>query len=189
MSRKAYMFAVLLLSAQVLGQTNPVYQNPIASQSIVQPNGTGFSFSPSNEAGIVYAVGSYNWPPQMPNTALMGGVLSTVTLSPCPAGLVPPFTRIWIADGSRSEAVALSTTTSPCPLGGGGSGMIAFTPANSHTASQYKLQSASQGIQEAINAANSVSSNFPNQLGQGDYSARRLHSDGPYLNLGEQTIH
>jgi len=179
MSRKKYILAALFLSLQGATQTQvPVLQNPTASQSIVQPSGTSFSFSPSNEAGIVYAVGSYNWPAQMLNTALMGGVLSTVTLNPCPAGLVPPFTRIWIADNdlSKSEAVALSTTTSPCPLEGGGSGMIAFTPANNHTALQYKLESASQGIQEAINAANSVSSNFPNQLGKvivppGDYTA------------------
>ena len=48
---------------------------------------------------------------------------------------------------------------------------------NDHTAGQYTLGPASQGIQEAINAANSVSTNFPNQLGKviippGDYTAK-----------------
>ncbi len=62
MSRKECLFAVLLLSAQALGQ-NPVYQNPVASQNIVQPPGT--IFSANDYAGILYVVpsvmGGYNW--------------------------------------------------------------------------------------------------------------------------------
>jgi len=180
MLRKECIFAVLLLSVQAAAQnTKPVYQDPTASQSIVQPSGTGFSFSPSNEAGIVYAVPSYNWPTQSPNTNLTNVSLNTVTLNPCPAGLLvlsglQPFTRIWIADNNISEGVAISSTT--CPLQGGGTGTISFSTVNNHTALAYKLGSASQGIQEAINVANSASANFPNQLGKviippGDYTA------------------
>jgi len=72
MSRRESTLAILLLSAQAAAQGVPVLQNPVASQSIVQPQGTSFTFSPSNEAGIVYAVGSYNWPPQSPNTGPSG---------------------------------------------------------------------------------------------------------------------
>ncbi len=184
MSRKACIFVVLLLSVQVAAQTGPVVQNPTADQQIIQPPGT--TFSTNNEAGILYPAkgplgtrGPYDWQ-QSPSVGLTGGMQSTLNLSSCPAGLVAPFTRIYITDTndpSKSEAVALSTATSPCPLQGGGSGNITFTPANSHTGGHYNIGSASQGIQEAINAANSVSTNFPNQLGKviippGDYTAK-----------------
>jgi hypothetical protein len=182
MSRKECIFAVLLLSVQAAAQTPvPVVQNPVAgaNQNIIQlPDTTTqrnpSSFSVNNEAGIRYVVSSYNWIPQRPNVGLMHGMQAVLTLSPCPAGLVAPFTRIWIADGSKSEAVALSATN--CALQGTDQDSITFTPANDHTATQYTLGSASQGIQEAINAANSVSINFPNQLGKviippGDYTA------------------
>ncbi len=181
MSREERIFAVLLLSVQVSAQnTKPVYQDPTAgaNQNIVQlPDTTTqhnpSSFSVNNEAGIRYVVTSYNWTPQKPNVALMHGTQAVLTLSPCPAGLVAPFTRIWIADGSKSEAVALSATN--CALQGTDQDSITFTPANDHTAGQYAVGSASQGIQEAINAANSVSTNFPNQFGRvvippGDYT-------------------
>jgi hypothetical protein len=186
MSRKECIFAVLLLSVQVAAQSNPVYQVPTASQSIVQPPGTSAptTFSTNNEAGIVYAVGSYNWllSPTMPAT-LTGGQPNTVTLNPCPAGIlvlagVQPFTRIWLSgttsSGGATEAVTVTATT--CPLQGGSSGTVTFQPVNSYF-SGYKLGSASQGIQEAINAANTISTNFPNQLGKviippGDYTAK-----------------
>lgn len=133
MSRKEFLFAVLLLSAQALGQTNPVYQNPAAgaSQPIVQLpdpiHNNPSSFSVNNEAGIRYSVG-YNWVPQPPTVNLMAGMASTVPLSPCPAGLVAPFTYIWIADNNHniSEAVALSSTT--CLLQGTGSGTVTSPP-------------------------------------------------------------
>jgi len=181
MSRKECIFAVLLLSVQAATQVSvPVVQNPAAgkNQNIVQlPDTTTqrpSSFSANNEAGIRYVVTSYNWMPQFPNVALTHGTQAMLTLSPCPAGLVAPFTRIWIADGSKSEAVALSATN--CALQGTDQDSITFTPANDHTAGQYALGSASQGIQEAINAANSVSTNFPNQFGRvviapNDYTA------------------
>jgi hypothetical protein len=92
-----------------------------------------------------------------------------------------PFTRIWIGDGTKSEAVALSFAATACPLQGGGSGTVTFTPAKTHSAGAYTLGSASQGIQEAINAANFNPSyfpppTFPPQLGKvvippGEYTA------------------
>jgi hypothetical protein len=189
MSGKETFAAVLLLSIQAAAQGVPVnvVQNPAAgaSQNIVQLPDTTMhnpsSFSVNNEAGIRYVVSSYNWPTQSPNTNLTNVSVNTVTLSPCPAGLLVlsgtlPFTRIWIADNnqSKSEAVTISSTT--CPLQGGVTGNISFSSLNNHTALAYTLGSASQGIQEAINAANSVSTDFPNQLGKvvippGDYTA------------------
>ncbi|HXM23626.1 MAG TPA: hypothetical protein VN948_20380 [Terriglobales bacterium] len=179
MSRKEWIFAVLLLSVQAAGQAPvPVVQNPLAgaNQNIIQSPGT--VFSANNEAGIVYAVGSYNWLPQMPPGMLTGGVSNTVTLNPCPAGLLvlsgpAPFTRIWVAGGGNKEAVVVTFTD--CPLQGGGSHTVRFIPVHNY-ANGYTLSSASQGIQEAINAANSASTNFSDQLGKviippGDYTA------------------
>ena len=178
---KAWIFALLLLSIQAASQNSkPVYQDPTASQGIVQPAGATAptTFSTNNEAGIVYAVPSYNWPSQTPPGGLTGGASNTVTLNPCPAGLLvlsgaAPFTRIWVAGGGNSEAVVL--TSSSCPLQGGGSNTVKFVPVHSYS-NGYTVSSASQGIQEAINVANTASANFPYQLGKviippGDYTA------------------
>ncbi len=101
------LIVIALISIAASGQTSPVYQNPTGTQAIVQPPNT--NFSANNEAGIVYAVPSYNWAPQTPNTNLIAGVQAIVTLL-CPAGLlVPPsgvaaaFTPIWIKDGPRRK--------------------------------------------------------------------------------------
>jgi hypothetical protein len=73
------------------------------------------------------------------------------------------------------EAVTISSTT--CPLQGGVTGNISFSSLNNHTALAYTLGSASQGIQEAINAANITSLNITvPQLGKviippGEYTA------------------
>jgi hypothetical protein len=158
MLRKECIFAVLVLAIQAAPQnTKPVYQDPMANQSIVQPPTTmaPTTFSANNEAGIVYAVPSYNWTPQTPPGMLTGGVPNTVTLNPCPAGLlvltgVAPFTQIWISGGGNSEAVVITSTS--CPLQGGGSHTVNFVPVHSY-ANGYTVSSASQGIQEAINAA------------------------------------
>ena len=178
MSRGERIFAVLLLSVQVSAQnTKPVYQDPTAgaNQNIVQlPDTTTqhnpSSFSVNDEAGSRYVVNSYNWTPQEPNVALMHGTQAVLTLSPCPAGLVAPFTRSWIADGSRRGR------RDRYRQGVEGWGMLDYVYSrDDHTAGQYAVGSASQGIQEAINAANSVSTNFPNQFGRvvippGDYT-------------------
>ena len=182
MSRKGCIFAVLLLSVHAMAQSNPVYQAPTANQSIVQPPSPSAptTFSTNNEAGIVYAVPSYNWTqsPSLPPN-IVGTSVVTVTLNTCPAGILvltsaQPFTRIWLAGTGTPEAVLVTATT--CPLQGGGTGTVTFTAAFSH-AQGYTLSSASQGIQEAINVANTVSTNFPNQLGKviippGEYTAK-----------------
>ena len=119
--RKACIFVVQVLAIQAAAQTNPVYQQPGAgaSQNVVQLPDTTTQRNPSifgvnNKAGIRYVVSSYNWPTQTPNVTLMHGVQATLTLSPCPAGLVAPFTRIWIADGSKSEASRSALRNAHC---------------------------------------------------------------------------
>jgi hypothetical protein len=174
------LIAMALISIAASGQTNPVYQSPTGSQAIVQPPNT--NFSANNEAGIVYAVPSYNWTQQF-SQALAAGQMANVKLNSCPAGLwVPPplpsganpFTRILLvgAGGSPKEVVVLiapSTGDTPCPLQGGISGgpyYVAFTPQDSYP-NGFTLSSASQGLQEAINAANFTPNNYTNspQLG------------------------
>ena len=198
MPRKILLFVLLSMSSQAVAQTPVnVVQNPTATQTIVQPPAT--TFSTNNEAGIVYVVSSYNWVPLSPGVMLTAGVPATIGLSSCPAGLwVPsfaaPFTRIWIADGSKSEAVVLTSPSSnPCPLQGGGSGNIKFTPVNTHSANAYTLGPASQGIQEAINAANiTVSDSSNQQLGKviippGEYTTMARVSTWATSNTSTQT--
>jgi len=166
MSRKECIFAVLLLSVQAAAQSNPVYQNPTMNQNIVQPPGT--SFSANNEAGIYYSP-SYYWSQSYVGSLKPG--TNKVTLTTCPAGMlvlaspVQPFTRIWLSGGGNSEAVVITATT--CPLQGGGNGTqtITFTNVNNYP-SGYTLSSASQGIQEAINAANITLNSSSPQFGK-----------------------
>jgi hypothetical protein len=184
MSREKCIFAVLLLSIRAAGQGVPVLQNPTANQSIVQPPGptAGTTFSTNNEAGILYVVPSYNWTqsPSLP-PSIIGTTSVTVTLNTCPAGMlvlpnppVQPFTRLWLAGTGTPEAVAVTATS--CPLQGGGTGTVTFSAAFNHPQG-YTLGSASQGIQEAINAANITLGSASPQLGKvivppGSYTAK-----------------
>ena len=180
MSGKECIFVVLLLSIQVLAQS--VVLNPGAgvNQPILQSPGT--SFSANNEAGILYVVPSYNWTqsPSLP-PSIIGTTSVTVTLNTCPAGMlvlpnppVLPFTRLWLAGTGTPEAVAVTATS--CPLQGGGTGTVTFVAAFNHPLG-YTLGSASQGIQEAINAANITVGTASPQLGKvivppGSYTAK-----------------
>ncbi len=132
---------------------------PASSQNVVQPAGTQLSIN--NLSNITYATASYNWlaSPSTPSTLAVGS--NTVTLSTCPAGILTPaiagtvwFTTPWtwvhIAGTGTAEDAVITATT--CTQGGGASGTITFTAAGSHAAG-YTLQSSSQGVQEAINAA------------------------------------
>lgn len=182
-----FLFFLPFLCVRAVAQAPvPVLQNPAAgaNQNIVQLPDTTMhnpsSFSANNEAGIRYVVPSYNWiqSPSQPPSIPSGTSSVTVTLNPCPAGMLvlpnaQPFTRLYLAGTGTPEAVPVTATS--CPLQGGGTGTVTITTQFSHSQG-YTLGSASQGIQEAINAANSASTNFPNQLGKvvippGDYTA------------------
>jgi len=92
--------------------------------------------------------------------ALTAGTLATVTLTPCPAGVDTSAAQsaggpqggypVYISDGANSESVYVSGGTCTPRAA---SGTIAFTPFFSHTAAAYTIETASAGIQEAINDA------------------------------------
>jgi hypothetical protein len=154
----AAMFLTLSISIRAIAQTpHNVVTNPTSSQNIVQPSNT--NFSANNYAGIRYVTSSYNWSqsPTSPAT-LTGGTSATVTLTPCPLGIdtVSPSSApysVYVSGTGTAEAVTV-TGGSVCT---GGSATLTFTPAGSHAAG-YTVQSASGGIQEAINDAGTPNS-------------------------------
>lgn len=94
---------------------------------------------------------SYNWS----TTATISAGSNTVMLSPCPRGLsantlVPPQVYAYVSGVGTPEADLITSTT--CTQLGGVNGTITFTAANSH-GSSTTVGSASEGAQEAINAA------------------------------------
>ena len=116
-------------------------------------------------AGITYATTARNWS-QALSTALTGcptGVscaTQTVTLAAGAVGVdtTSGLYQVHIADGSKNEAVYVKGGSYP-PTGAT-SGTITFVPYFSHTS--YKIESASSGIQETINAACGTSATWGN---------------------------
>ena len=109
-------------------------------------------------AGITYATTALNWS-QTLTSALTGGSASTVTLTPCPAGVDTTSSagyQVLLSGGGNSEAVNVVTATGGCTPGAG-SGTIQFTPFYSYAAGAT-ISSASGGIQETLNAACGISS-------------------------------
>jgi hypothetical protein len=85
----------------------------------------------------------FNWN-QSPAGSLTGGSPATVTLSPCPFGLVTA-NRVQIAGTGTAEQPAI--TAASCP-GGHSTGTVTFTPANSHSAG-WTISTPNGGLQEA----------------------------------------
>ena len=141
------------------GGSGGVSVNPAVSQNVVQPAGT--QLSTNNLSNITYATASYNWSASPTSPSSLSAGSNTVTLATCPIGLMTPatagtnwFTTPWTwihiaGTGTPEDAVITATT---CTQGGGATGTITFTAAGAHAAG-YSLQSSSQGVQEAINAA------------------------------------
>ncbi|MCU1305161.1 MAG: hypothetical protein JWQ87_5445 [Candidatus Sulfotelmatobacter sp.] len=133
-----------------------IVPSPAGAQSITQPGGT--TFSSNDFAGIKYAVNSYNWLQNPAGTITVGA--NTITLTPCPIGIfvnTPIFyggsttpTYVYISAVGTPETALITSTT--CTQAGGANGTITFTAANTHAAG-YAIGSASQGLQETINAA------------------------------------
>ncbi len=149
--------------ATLSGGTGGVSVSPAASQNIAQPAGTQFSVN--NLSGIRYVAPGDNWS-QNPSGSLSAGA-NTVTLNPCPRGLVVAvvganfYAYVYISGVGTPEAVLITSST--CTQTGGSSGTITFAAANSHS-SGYTIGSASQGVQEAILAASYPGVSY-NQLG------------------------
>ena len=94
-----------------------------------------------------YRAASFNWSGVPLSIALTGGVSSTVTLSPFPAGINAlsankHYIRIVDTVGV-SEAVLITAVNVVA-------GTVSFTPAGSHATANSTLSSATSGIQEAI---------------------------------------
>jgi len=141
------------------GGAGGVSVSPAVTQNVVQPGGT--ALTANNFNNITYSVPSYNWSQNPSGTIAVGS--NTVTLSPCPIGLTvnslaAAQTYIYISGVGTPEAALITSTT--CLQAGGASGTITFTAANTH-GTGYTVGSASQGVQEAINAASFV----PNYAG------------------------
>ena len=122
-----------------------------SSSTCLTGNSTWGACGGGAPAGITYATTSLNWS-QTVTTSLTAGTPATVTLTPCPVGVDTTSGagyQVLIAGGGNSEAtnVVAGSCTSGAP-----SGTIQFTPYFSYPAGAT-VGSASNGIQETINAA------------------------------------
>lgn len=108
--------------------------------------------APPSFAGIRFA-SFHNFAAITPNVALTAATAATVTFSGWaapPPGVIAG-DRLYISQGTGTpEVVTVSNVGAACPSGTAAS--VCFTPANSHSGA-WTLQSATGGIQEAINVA------------------------------------
>jgi hypothetical protein len=159
MLRKRFFLVGLLLSGPLLCQN--VVVNPTSNQNIVQPAGTGLN--DNNFNSIRYVAASDNWAVTT-STNLSTPGAQTVTLTPCPIGIDTtnnanqPY-QVYIPT-TNAEVVMITGGT--C-TSGAASGTITFTTTLVHSASSNTIESATAGIQEAINDACGIgSSGNPN---------------------------
>jgi hypothetical protein len=112
-------------------------------------NPTVYEFS---KPAAVSAVSDYNYAAVSPADSLTGGAgAQTITLSPCPLGILNGSTWAPVTiTGSSGTAEALTPSGGTC-TSGAASGTIIVSPANSYNPG-YTVTSATGGIQEAINA-------------------------------------
>lgn len=130
-----------------------VIVNPVASQNIVQPTGTGLNANIFENTRHVDA--SWKWS-QSPAADLSVAGSKTITLTPCPLGIdvsnntnSPYFVHI-ATQGTPEEALV---TGGSC-TSGGTTGTVIVTTVNTHSAG-YTVASSTDGVQEAINDAGS----------------------------------
>jgi hypothetical protein len=142
------------LLAIVLAVLIAVHRVPFATASDVGPLATNVVRSPIDT----------NWR-QTPASPLISPGKNSVTLNPCPPGVIAaePWYYVYISGTGTSEAVQVTGGT--CK-GDGHSGTLEFTTANSHS-SGYVISSASSGIQEASIAARITPTNPKGQSQSG----------------------
>ena len=124
-------------------------------------------------ASAVRSATDFNWR-QSPDSALHATGRNSVTLNPCPPGVIAaePWYYVYISGTGTAEAVRVTGGT--CK-GDGHPGTLEFTTTNSHP-SGYAVGSASSGIQEASIAARFTPSG-PNPSSQ---SGRVIIPPGEY---------
>lgn len=121
------------------------HHNAVAAEikAIEQALGPGLA---NVSSGLVVSAGQYAWS-QTPGASLTGGIINSITLTPCPAGVSGTNAdhRLWISGGTgTAEAVKIAGGT--C-TSGAETGTLMFTPANSHSGS---WSISSSGLQEAV---------------------------------------
>lgn len=103
------------------------------------------SSASSLSSGLGVISSNYNFAAQTPQKSLTGAVAAVVTMAPMPTGINASspnehYLRITDTSTALSETVLITARNSTT---------ITFTPANSHTAGNWTIKSATQGIQEA----------------------------------------
>lgn len=121
----------------------------------------------------------YNYPAQTPGGSLTGAVGASVTLTPCPLGVLGTNTRLrfYISGGTGTAESVASTGAGTC-TSGGTTGTITFTPVNSHSGA-WTVTSSHAGIYEAIAANPGREVHVPGGL----YTMRDCMSLNPAQNL------
>lgn len=115
----------------------------------IQPNtGNNTTLQWVNSPG--FSIPDYNFPAQAPGGSLTASTPATVTLAPCPRGVVGSGQSLYVSGGTGT-AEAVTRTGGTC-TSGLSSGTVTFTPGNNHTGA-WTVSSASAGTQEAVNAA------------------------------------
>lgn len=126
---------------------------PPGTQTVTQPVAT--TLYVNNENNIRWVTPAYNWSQTgvcatgCTSNALVAGTGATLTLTPCPAGIVGTdnTSMVYISGTGTAEAVTMTGAGSCTP--GAVSGTISFTPGKAHAAG-FLIGTASQGIQEAL---------------------------------------
>lgn len=138
--------------------TNVVQLAPAGTQTVVQPiSGSATTQLQINNLENARYADQFNWTQSPAGTISAGS--NTITLNPCPVGVdtsnntLAPYS-VYVATQGTPEAVAITGGT--CTTGAA-SGTIIFTAVNTHSAG-YTVQSASGGLQEAINDAGTPNS-------------------------------
>lgn len=113
-------------------------------------------FGSTGGSGAFLSSAPYNFPAQAPGGSLTASSPSTVTLSPCPAGVngTDALHYLYISGGTGTAEPVLITGGTCTALAS--SGTVVFTPANNHSGA-WTVQSGSSGIKEALIACAAAS--------------------------------
>lgn len=121
-----------------------VYQSNTYGPYSLTVGYSGYALSIANP--VVYST-NFNFTPQAPGTALTASAASTITMSPCPAGVNGTDTKHYLyLTGGTGTAEAVLITGGTC-TSGATTGTIKFTPANNHSG-VYTVGSATMGVTE-----------------------------------------
>lgn len=104
--------------------------------------------------------------PQVPGGTLTAGITNTITLTPVPQGVNGTDTKHPLYISGGTGAAECVTITGGTAVSGAASGTITFVPANNHSGA-WTIQSATNGIQEALIYAKANGCNVINRDGVG----------------------